>query len=171
MFSKQDIEKYFLAEKQLGLVFIVIGILAILLAIVFFLLLKTAFYKGAAIPLLVIGLIQLIAGSTVYNRSDADRIRNVYAYDMNPGQLKNDELPRMLKVNKNFAVLKWVEIVLLAAGLAMAIYYRANIGMLFWCGFGLLLAMQAVIMFVADFTAEKRAISYTKGIESFVKKA
>src|SRR5437762_4412597 len=98
MFSKQDIEKYFLAEKQLGLLFIVVGAVAIVLAIIFFFLLKTSFYKGAAIPLLVIGLIQLIAGTTVYKRSDNDRIRNVYAYDMNPGQLKNEELPRMQAV-------------------------------------------------------------------------
>jgi len=53
MFSKQDIEKYFLAEKQLGLLFIIIGAIAIVLAIVFFFLLKTSFYKGAAIPLLL----------------------------------------------------------------------------------------------------------------------
>jgi len=42
MFGKQDIEKYFLAEKQLGLLFIIIGSLAVVLAIIF---LKLPFIK------------------------------------------------------------------------------------------------------------------------------
>ena len=69
MFSKTDIEKYFLAEKQESLLFIVIGIIGIILAVVFFFGLKTNFYKGAAVPLLTIGLLMGVAGYTVYARS------------------------------------------------------------------------------------------------------
>ena len=170
MFSKQDIEKYFLAEKQLGLLFIIIGAIAIVLAIVFFFLLKTSFYKGAAIPLLVIGLIQLIAGANVYKRSDNDRIRNVYAYDMNPGQLKNEELPRMKTVVRNFAVAKWTEIGLAAAGLILVFYYRSNADKAFWYGLGLTLTILVLITYMADYQAEKRAEQYMKGIESFIEK-
>ena len=170
MFSKQDIEKYFLAEKQLGLSFIVIGAIAVVLAFVFYLVLKTNFYKGAAIPLLVIGLIQLVASIAVYKRSDEDRIRNVYAYDMNPGQLKNEELPRMNTVVKNFVVIKWVEIALIVTGFILIFYYRTNIDKAFWFGLGITLTIQALIMFVADTAAEKRAQIYTKGIETFIKK-
>ena len=36
MFTKADIEKYFIAEKQESLVFIVVGVIALLLAIAFF---------------------------------------------------------------------------------------------------------------------------------------
>ena len=170
MFSKQDIEKYFLAEKQLGLLFIIIGAVAIVLAIVFFFLLKTSFYKGAAMPLLVIGLIQLIAGANVYKRSDNDRIRNVYAYDMNPGQLKNEELPRMKTVVRNFAVAKWTEIGLAAAGLILVFYYRSNADKAFWYGLGLTLTILVLITYMADYQAEKRAEQYMKGIESFIEK-
>ena len=168
MFSKQDIEKYFLAEKQLGLSFIIIGAIAIVLAIVFFFLLKTNFYKGAAIPLLVIGLIQLIASITIYKKSDEDRIRNVYAYDMNPGQLKNEELPRMKTVVKNFVVIKWIEIALIVIGFILIFYYRADADKAFLFGLGVTLVIQALVMFIADTSAEKRAQVYTKGIESFV---
>lgn len=170
MFSKQDIEKYFLAEKQLGLAFIIIGSIAIIIAIVFFFLLKTSFYKGAAIPLLVIGLIQLIASITVYQKADKDRVDNVYAYDMNPGKLKNEELPRMKTVVKNFAIIKWVEAALIAAGLVLIFYYRANADKAFWFGLGITLTIQALIMILADTSAEKRAIQYTKGIESLEEK-
>ncbi|HTE12759.1 MAG TPA: hypothetical protein VK645_17390 [Chitinophagaceae bacterium] len=168
MFSKQDIEKYFLAEKQLGLSFIIIGAIAIVLAIVFFFLLKTPFYKGAAIPLLIIGLIQLVASITIYKKSDADRIRNVYAYDMNPVRIKNEELPRMKTVIKNFAIIKWVEIALVVTGLLMIFYYRADADKAFWYGLGLTLTIQALVMLIADYAAERRALQYTRGIESLV---
>ena len=170
MFSKQDIEKYFLAEKQMSLAFIIIGAVAIILATVFFVLLKTSFYKGAGIPLLVIGLVQLIAAGVVYNKSDKDRIRNVYAYDMNPAQLKNEELPRMQAVVKNFAVIKWVEIGLIAIGLILIFYYRSNADKAFWFGLGITLVIQILITLIADTAAEKRAAIYTKGIESFINK-
>ena len=84
MLTRADIEKYFLAEKQTGLIFIVIGVVAILLAIGFFFYWKTSLFKGMAIPLLIFGLLEAIAGYTIYNRSDKQRIDNVYAFDMNP---------------------------------------------------------------------------------------
>lgn len=168
MFSKQDIEKYFLAEKQLGLVFIIIGSIAIVLALVCFLVLKTSFYKGAAIPLLLIGIIQLAASISIYKKSDADRIRNVYAYDMNPSQLKNEELPRMVQVLKKFAVIKWVEAALIITGLVLIYYNRAKPAAAFWYGLGITLTIQVLLMLFADYSAERRARQYKKGIESFV---
>jgi hypothetical protein len=168
MFSKQEIEKYFLAEKQLGLSFIIIGSIAIILAFIFFFLLKTTFYKGAAVPLLLIGLIQLVASAGIYKKSDEDRVRNVYAYDMNPGQLKKEELPRMKTVLKNFAIIKWVEMALVVAGLVLIFYFRTNTDKAFWYGLGLTLTAMALITLFADYSSERRALLYTKGIESFV---
>ena len=62
MFTKSDIEAYFTGEKQESLLFLFIGIAGISTAIIFFFLLKTSFYLGAAIPLLVIGLLLGIVG-------------------------------------------------------------------------------------------------------------
>jgi hypothetical protein len=167
MFSKTDIEKYFLAEKQESLVFMIIGILALLLALYLFFFVKTNFNKGAAIPFLVIGLIQIVVGFTVYNRSDDDRIKNVYAYDMNPDQLKNEELPRIKKVNKNFITYRWIEIVCFLTGAGLVFYFKADTSQSFWYGFGLALAIQAFIMLGADYFAEKRARFYAKGLETY----
>ena len=93
MFSKTDIETYFNAEKGESLLFIIVGIAAIILAIIFFFVIKSNWYRGAAIPFVVVGMMHLIVGYTVYNRSDADRIRNTYAYDMNPSELKKKSCP------------------------------------------------------------------------------
>jgi uncharacterized membrane protein HdeD (DUF308 family) len=168
MFNKSDIEKYFTAEKQESLLFVIIGIAAILAAIAFFFFIRSAFFKGAAVPLLVIGLMQLVVGITVYNRSDGDRVRNVYAYDMNPGELKEKEIPRMEKVNRNFVIYRWVELALLVTGMVLSMVYGQNPGRSFWYGFGIALALQAGVILVADYFAEKRGLEYYKGLQSFV---
>ena len=170
MFTKTDIEKYFFAEKQESLVFLVIGVVAVLIAATFYFLLKNNLYKGAAIPLLIIGIIQVIVGYTVYGRTDGQRIDNVYAFDMNPGKLKNEELPRMEKVSRDFVIYRWLEIAFIAAGMVLIFYFRRNIERSFWLGFGLALALQAAIMLVADHFAEKRATVYTTQLRNFEKK-
>ena len=170
MFTKTDIEKYFTAEKSESLLFVIIGISAIVLAVIFFFFLKTNFYKGMAVPLLLIALIQITVGYSVYKRSDDDRKRNTYAYDLNPSDLKNKEIPRMEKVNRNFVLYRWIEIVLLIAGTVMIFLYRSNPDKLFWYGLGIGLAMQAALMLGADYFAEARAKVYTTGLKEFVQK-
>jgi len=170
MFTKTDIEKYFTAEKNESLVFIFIGIAAIILGILFFFFLKTNFYKGMALPLILIAAIQITVGYTVYKRCDSDRQRNVYAYDLNPSELKGKEIPRMEKVNKNFVYYRWIEIVLILTGLVLIFLYRSEPSKLFLYGLGVGLAIQAFIMLGADYFAEARAKSYTKGLKEFTQK-
>ena len=170
MFTKADIEKYFNAEKAESWVFMAIGIAGIIAAIVFFFFIKTNLYKGAAIPFLVIGLLLGAVGFTIYKRSDADRMRNVYAYDMNPSELKEKEIPRMQTVIKNFIVYRWVEIILFLTGAALYIYFIRDIRHDFWRGFGLALALMAFMALTADFFAERRGHLYLKCLKSFVSK-
>ncbi|CAN5731435.1 hypothetical protein BH11BAC4_BH11BAC4_14490 [soil metagenome] len=170
MFTKTAIEKYFIAEKSESLIFLIIGIVAIVLAIIFFFFLKTNFYKGMAWPLLLIACIQLTVGYTVYKRSDDDRKRNTYAYDLNPSDLKNKEIPRMEIVNKNFILYRWIEIALIVAGISLIFLYRSNTEKSFWVGLGVGLAIQAAIMLGADYFAEARARVYTKGLKEFTAK-
>lgn len=170
MFTKADIEKYFNAEKSESLVFLLIGITAIVVAVSLFFFLKTNFYKGAAIPLLLVGLLLGVVGFTVYKRSDADRIRVVYAYDLNPSDIKHKEIPRMQTVMKNFVIYRWIEIVLVITGIALFFYFKNNDGQQFWKGFGAALAIMAVIALSADFIAEKRGNVYLQGLISHLDK-
>jgi hypothetical protein len=171
MFSKTDIEKYFNAEKAESWVFMAIGIAGIILAIVFFFFLKTNLFKGMAVPLASVGLILGIVGFTVYRSSDKQRIDNVYAYGMNPGQLRDKELPRMKTVMKNFVIYRWVEISLFLVGAGLYIYFIRDFRQDFWRGFGFVLAIMALLALAADYFAEKRGHVYTKGIESFVNRS
>lgn len=169
MFTKTDIEKYFIAEKQESLVFIILGAIAIIAAVALYFLVRSSFFKGVAFPLIFIGIIELIVGFTVYNRSDEDRVRNVYAYDMNPSELKEKEIPRMETVNRNFVIYRWVELAFLVTGLILSLVFGQNPGRSFWFGFGIALSLQAGVLLVADYFAEKRALQYTRGIQSYVK--
>jgi hypothetical protein len=170
MFTKTDIEKYFNAEKGESGVFMAIGIVGIIAAIILFFVIKTNFYKGAAIPLLLVGLLLGVVGYNVYKRSDGDRTRNVYAYDMNPGELKEKELPRMETVMKNFIIYRYTELALALIGIGLFFYFKNNIDKEFWKGFGAALTIMALLALSADYFAEKRGRVYIDGIKSFVNK-
>lgn len=167
MLTKAGIERYFIAEKQESLIFMAVGVAAMILAIVFFFILKSSFFKGASIPLIAISLIQIMVGYSVYARSDEQRINMVYAYDMEPSRIKSEELSRMKTVNKKFIIYRYVEIALAVSGLFLLVLYRTNAEMSFWFGLGLTLCIQSLFMLGADYFAEKRAKEYTKAIEWF----
>lgn len=168
MFTKTDIEKYFTAEKSESLVFIILGIAAIVLAIVLFFFVKANWNKGAAIVFCIVGIIHVVAGYTVYSRSDKDRQNMVYAYDMNPSVLKNKELPRMEKVNKTFTIIKIAEAILFVLGVALILFFKSDDTKAFWVGIGIALAIEAALTFGGDIVASKRASVYTEGLKNFI---
>jgi Mg2+/citrate symporter len=167
MLNKAEIEKYFIAEKQESLVFLILGIIAMVLALIFYLSAKSPVFKGAALPLLILGLVQTMAGYAVFAKSDDQRVSQVYAYDMNPDQLKTTELTRMRKVKTNFLVYRWVEIGFVIAGIILIIIFRNDMERYFWVGFGIALTLMAAEIFTADWIAEKRAVNYTNLLEEF----
>jgi hypothetical protein len=169
MFSKSDIEKYFSAEKQGSLIFLIVGAIAIALALYFFFSNKTQVYKGAAIPIILIGVIFMLVGFSVQRKSDSDRIRNVYAFDMKPVEFKEVELPRMQKLLDDMAIYRWIEIGLFVTGVLIFLFLRKKPDLSFWSGLGLSLAIMALLAHGLDFMAKKPAIGYTQKIESFVK--
>ncbi len=170
MITKTDIEKYFIAEKQESLVFIIVGVAAVVVAALGLFLWKSQCWRGAAIPLIAIALLQIAVGCAVYARSDAQRIDLVYKLDMNPEELIQKEIPRMETANKNFVIYRWVEIILIIAGITLLFLYKSNPAKQFFYGLGIALAIQALLMLGADFFAEKRAHVYTQQLETLIRK-
>jgi len=175
MFEQRDfnfVYKYFIAEKQESLLFLIVGIAAIMLAIFFFIFIKSnpAFYKGAAIPLLAIGIIQCVVGFTVYSRSDKQMKEVAYNLGMETvSYAKQQELPRMNIVMKNFVIYRWVEIAFIIAGVVLIFLFRTNPDKIFWYGLGIALAIQGVLMLGADFFAEQRGKTYRQNLQELVK--
>ena len=174
MFEQRDfsfIYRYFTAEKQESLLFLIVGIVAILLAMVcwFFIKSNPNFFKGAAIPLLAIGLIQMVIGYSVYSRTDKQKTNIAYNIGIEPvNYVKQTELPRMKIVMKNFVIYRWVEIAFIITGLILIFLFRLNTDKTFWYGFGVALAIQAVIMLSADYFAEKRGKVYTSELQKII---
>ena len=165
------IYRYFIAEKQESLLFLIIGIVAVLLAVVclFFIKSNPSFFKGAAIPLIAIGLIQIVVGYTVYSRTDKQKAGIAYNIGIEPVSfVKQTELPRMKKVLKSFVIYRWVEIALIITGLVLIFLFRLNPGKTFWYGLGVALAIQAVIMLGADYFAEQRGKMYTEELQKII---
>jgi hypothetical protein len=168
MFTKTQIEKYFVAEKQESLLFLIIGMLALVIALYFIFFMKSSYFKGASIPLFIVGFIQISVGWTVFKRCDSDRSAAIYAYDMNPGFFKEKEYPRMTIVNRRFVVYRWVEMALAGIGIIMLFYFTSDSSKLFFTGLAMTLTIQSLFMLCADFFAEKRALKYTSGIQWFI---
>lgn len=170
MFTKAEVEAYFIAEKQGSLFFLIAGIVAMVLALVMFFYMKQQWSKGAAWPFLVVGLIMSVVGYSVFSRSDAQRKDIVYKIDMNTDAIATKEIPRMEKVMVNFAYYRYVEIALLLTGLMLFIVFRNQPTRAWWTGLGLSLAFMAALALIADGFAERRGNVYLKGLKEMVGK-
>ena len=153
------INTYFIDEKIESLLFIILGILSIMMALIFLFIIQYSFYKGFAYPLLLIGVIQLIVGTTVYIRSPKDIIRVGNMIKFETKKIKTEELPRIEKVLYNFTIYKWFEIGLIILGIILFFYFK-NSALTFWKGFGLGLLIQASVMLTLDVFAENRSRTY-----------
>jgi hypothetical protein len=162
---KQHIETYFQSERSESLIFISLGVLAVFIAGWFWFSAKPEFYRGMALPLLLVGIIQLVVGGTVYVRSPKDTAAVTEMTTSAPEKIKTVEIPRMQTVMKNFVIYRYVEIGLIILGLALILMNKeVNL----WKGVGAGLFAQATVMLVADFFAEKRGKIYLQQLADFV---
>lgn len=165
------IHRYFVAEKQESILFLLVGLAGVAAGIILFFFVRShqSFYRGAAIPLFLLGWILAIVGYTVFARSDQQRIDVAYYAGLNTAAfVRNDELPRMEKVMRSFVVYRWVEIGLFLAGIGLYLYFMRDIRHDFWRGFGLALALMALLALGADFFAERRGAAYTRELRQMV---
>lgn len=170
MLNKTEIERYFTAEKQIGILFLVIGVLALGAALFLYFSNKTPFYKGFSIPVVLFSIVFLYAGFSLYRNADPLRINNVYAFDMKPNEIGEKELPRMQKLMKDLAIYRLIEIGSLVAGVLILLIFRSKPNMSGFYGFGVALAITAVVSHGLDFVAKKNARDYAAKVEAFLKK-
>ncbi|MFY8020781.1 MAG: hypothetical protein ACOVP1_06275 [Bacteroidia bacterium] len=158
-----QLEKYFHAEKNESILFVTVGILAISTAIYFLVQIKLPFYNGLSYPLLLVALIQITIGSTIYLRSPKDLKRVSEFVNSNKSKIQSEEIPRMIIVMKNFEYYKWLEISLLAWGIGMFLYFNPSS---LWKGLGLGLIIQSAFLLILDFFAENRGKVYLEYLNS-----
>jgi hypothetical protein len=158
-----SIKNYFTAEKHESILFVFVGVVAIITALYFLLKFKQPFYNGMAYAFIAIALIQVVVGISVWLRSpkDIERVSNIVKN--NTSKIQTEEIPRMNVVMKNFILYRWVEIVLMLVGLVAFFCFPPST---LWKGLGLGLFIQAAFMLLLDYFAESRGKVYVEFLKS-----
>ena len=169
MFTKETIDQYFNAFKNEQIFLMVLGAIALTVAIVFFVGLKTKWYKGFALPLAVFGMINLGAGVSNYKKADFLKVRNTYNYDLHHELLRTKELPRVKEMNQNYTILIYVNISIIFAAAFIFFYFKRKDGNEYYMGVAASLFLVAVLS-VAIYTVMKsRSKNYERGIIEYTK--
>ena len=159
--------KYFHGEKAESYIFMMIGVVALAMALYFLFALKTSFWKGVAVPFILVALLEFVVGYTIVTRSPKDLVRVETYLHQAPQNIKTIEKPRMEKVMKNFVVYRYVEIALIILGIVLM---YSSMHDTFWRGIGLGLFIQASIVLCLDFFAERRGNIYIVYLQEFIEK-
>jgi hypothetical protein len=159
--------RYFNGEKAESYIFILIGVIAFAMALYFFFVLKSSFWKGAAIPFIIVALLEFVVGYTIVTRSPKDIARVEKYMQKDPQSIEILEIPRMEKVLNNFVMYRYVEIALIILGI---ILMYSSMNDTFWRGIGLGLFIQASIVLSLDFFAERRGNIYFVYLQELIEK-
>lgn len=167
--SIEFVSTYFTEEKIESLFFLLIGISSILLALIFLFIIKYSLYKGLAYPLLLIGILQVVVGISIYIRSPKDIIRVGQLIQNEPQNIQSNEIIRIDQVIDNFTTYLCIEMSLIIISLSLYIYFYKS-PQTFWKGVALGLLIQASLLLPLDLVAKQRAHSYHDALIYFVQK-
>jgi hypothetical protein len=159
MHMVKDMTDYFVGEKQESMLFIVAALLALGLAV--WLWTHGHRLRFMALPLVVVALMQLVVGVTIFARTDA-QVANLSAQlASSPTEFKQTETERMQKVMANFKMYKTVELALLVVGTCLIAFFAK------WdaaTGMGIGLVVQAGFTLALDLFAEARGEAYLRAL-------
>lgn len=161
------IVKYFNGEKAESYIFIMMGVIALTMALYFFFAFKTSFWKGVAIPFVMVALLEFVVGYTIVTRSPKDLVRVETFITKEPLKIQTEEIPRMEKVLNNFVIFRYVEIALIIVGIVLM---YSSMNDTFWRGIGLGLFVQASVVLSLDFFAERRGHIYVIYLKDLIEK-
>jgi hypothetical protein len=152
---EQEIVAYFVAEKRESLVFVIVGLAALLLAAALWR--SSHPLRGMLFPLAALGAVELVVGGAVLARTDRQVAALTVELRRDPAALKAHEVPRMERVIAGFRAYRGIELVLLAAGagLLLAFAYPSLSH-----GAGVGLVAQGALLLVLDAFAAGRGQAY-----------
>ena len=160
-----SISKYFNAEKNESILFIVIGVLALCISSYFIFKLKQHYFNGMSYSFIAIALIQITVGLSIFIRSPKDILRVNQIVQTNKTAIKTDEIPRMNKVMSNFILYRWIEIALIVVGIVLYFVFQTSS---IYKGIGLGLIIQSSFMLILDYFAENRGKIYLEYLKSLM---
>lgn len=166
----KPLQIYCKQEKQEGMIFLVVGFLALSIAALNWILLGDDFPRGMAVSLALMGVIELVIGVNSYVRSDQQLELLSKTLSEDPTTYVKQERQRMLRQLRNYDLYRWTGLTLCLVGLAILLASMAAGGEAFWTGLGTGLFLQSTVMLVLDLLAERRAGRYMASIEDLNRK-
>lgn len=159
----QHLDAYFAAEKSESLAFLGIGLAACVIGAFVLWRVRDPLLRGFALPLLLVGIVQIGVGATIHARTDAQLAALKAQYLAAPAEFRAQEIERMKPVRASFVIYKSLEVGFIVVGLALAFARRLH---RFWRGLGLGMLVQGALMLPADLLAEQRADTYLAQLEA-----
>ena len=154
---------YFEGEKNGGLLIAAIGAVALIGAVVLFP--ERLGLRAFAITLGVCALVEIAVGAGLYLKTGPQLTRLLAQLASNATELYASEIPRMMKVQRNFVVLEylWLSAVVLSAATAVVRKAHSTAS-----GIALGVLVQVSIFLAFDMIAERRGAAYLAHLESSV---
>ena len=148
---------YFNGERSESMLFIAVGVLAVLVSAYFAGVVRKPFFSGMAITLSLVAILQITVGITIFQRTPSDTTRVVQMVQSTPQRIHEEEVPRMQIVMRNFKIFLGVELSLLI--LSIIVITSTTSGSLIR-GAAIGLAIQALFTIVLDLAATQRGNVY-----------
>ena len=157
----KDMTDYFVGEKQESVLFILAALVAMGLAV--WLWTNGHRLRFMALPLVVVALMQLVVGVTIFARTDAQVAKLSTQLASSLAEFKQAETERMQTVMANFKLYKTVELLLLVLGACLIAFLSK------WdaaTGIGIGLVVQTGFTLALDLFAVARGVDYLRALAS-----
>ena len=163
MTFEEVMHTYFRGERVEALAFILpIGLILVVASVLVLRFERSPFGIGAAVPVLLAGVIFAAVGATVGLRTNRQVAELEQSYAASPAVMVSNELPRMQKVNANFDTTLLILSIVATLGLTMFFAMRLD-----WArGLGTGLLLVGALGMTIDGIAARRAAPYTEALEA-----
>lgn len=156
-----NINSYFNGERIQCIIGLILSLIFIAVS-VYFLAQGKAFLKGFAYAAIPLSSLLIIICTAVIVRTPKD-IKRVIAMELSTEQVQQEEIPRMEKVMKSFALIKKVEIGFIVLGIVLMLAFKNNELVR---GIALALILEGITLYLFDHIAEARGKIYMEFLMS-----
>ena len=156
-----EIATYFTAERRGGFLLVAMAIAGFALAA--FLWRTQSAFLAMAWPLVILGVIEVIIGLVIALRTPGQVAALEEGLRMSPAATVSAESHRMSRINRNFRIIKVVEVAVIALGLLLALLLPSLSA---WAAVGVGLLAEATLLLAFDTFAHHRAEVYTQWLQT-----
>ncbi len=156
--------KFYKAQKAQGLLFIIIGFIAINISLILVINVNNIFSNGLTIPLSIIGILQVYFGINIFKKSPKHLLMVQGFVKENQSLMVNIEIPFIH--NEILFQKKMINTFLFLNVLAVLFIFIFN-NTLFLQGLGIGLFIQSLIVITANYFAAQRSQIYLKWLNDY----